>query len=120
MTQADLREGPGPIDLPGKASRLVALAEAAEIDVEADILRHGGLALVSPDVVLADVGGGVAVFLEGLGEGDRLGSDVLGLLPGNEFRVRFRNGATAGFLPEATQAVDYVDVVVDAARILSR
>ena len=94
----------------------MSLGVTTDVDVETNVLRHGCFALVTAHVILADVRGGIAVFLERLGDGDRLGSNIVALLGPDELCV---------FLADATLAVAVeiahdINIIVDPRRVLAR
>ena len=97
----------------------MSLAEAADVDVEADVLRHRFSALVTADVVLPNVSGRVAVFFHRLGDRDGFGGDILGLLRRDE-GGGFPGEALLRVVVETAQIINDVDVVVDPGGILTR
>ncbi len=115
VTQTDSLELPVAHFFRSKAARLMSLCVTANVDVEANVLRHGGLALVTAHMILADMRCAVAVHLQSLGDRNRLRSHVLTLFGSEEPGPRFADPALA--IPVET-AHD-IHIVVDPCRVLS-
>ena len=96
--------------------RLMALVIAADIDIKTLILGQRRFAIVTADMILADVRGGIAVLLQCLGNGDRLGCHILTLLRAFELSLRFSDARRL----VTVQVADDIDIVIYPRRILPR
>lgn len=114
VSQADAFELPIAALVCGKAARLMSLGVTADVHVEADVLGHSRFALVTAHMILADVCGGVAVFLHGFRDGDRFCCDIFALFGAEKCCVLLADPTSA----VAVQTSHDVDIIVDARRVL--
>ena len=92
VTAGEAGKAPLALFLHRKAHRLVALLVAADVDVKPLVLRQGGVTAFMPaGVVLANVSGGVAIFLHRLSNGDSRSRNILTLLWTFEFCLLLGN-----------------------------